>query len=145
MTPYQAVFGRPSPTLLQYMSNTTTTEAMNTILSDRQQVLTTLKSNLQRAQTRMKNQADAKRKDVSLHVGDWVFLKLQPYRQISLTGHPTTKLSKRFFGPFQISEKIGAVAYRLTLPDHAQLHDVFHVSKLKRCWGDPMVQQLPLP
>lgn len=47
LAPYQAVFGRPPPTLLQYMSNTTTTEAVNTILSDRQQVLTTLKSNLQ--------------------------------------------------------------------------------------------------
>lgn len=93
----------------------------------------------------MRNQVDAKRKDVSFHVGDWVFLKLQPYRQISLIGHPTMKISKRFFGPFQISEKIGAVAYCLTLPDHAQLHDVFHVSKLKRCWGDPTVQQLPLP
>lgn len=127
------------------MSGSSSVDAVDTLLQDRTHTLSTLKANLLRAQHRMKTQADAKRTDISFHEDDWVFLKLQPYRQRSLTGHSTHKLSKRFFGPFKILQKIGPVAYRLALPNTAQLHDVFHVSKLKRCVGDPSIQQLPLP
>ena len=42
-------------------------------------------------------------------------------------------------------EKIGAVAYRLTLLATAQLHGVFHDTKLKRCVGDPSTQAIQLP
>lgn len=145
MSPYEAVYGRSPPTLLDYVGTDTTVDAVHSLLSDRSHALATLKENLRRAQNRMKSQADAKRTDASFKVGDWVFLKLQPNRQRSLTQQPSHKLSKRFFGPFQILEKIGTVAYRLELPEMAQLHDVFHISKLKLCRGDPSIQQLPLP
>lgn len=91
----------------------------------------------------MKNITDAKCTDISFQISDWVFLKLQPYRHWSLTGQSTHKLSRRFFSPFEILEKTGKVAYRLALPATAQLHDVFHVSKLKHCHVDPSIQQLP--
>lgn len=93
----------------------------------------------------MKNQADAKRRDVEFQPSGWVFLKLQLFWQTSLHGQHTHKLSKRLFRSFQITELIGSVAYRLVLPAPAQIHDVFHISKLKKCIGDPTVQHLPLP
>lgn len=94
----------------------------------------------------MRNQANTGRTDVSFQVGDWVFLKLQPFWQVSIPSHQKThKLSHRFYGPFQIAAKIGAVAYRLHLPPDAKLHNVFHVSKLKLFVGDPSGLSVPLP
>ena len=48
------------------------------------------------------------------------------------------KLNPRYVGPFEILEKIGPVAYRLALtPELANVHDVFHVSMLRRYIADP--------
>ena len=48
------------------------------------------------------------------------------------------KLSSRFIGPFQILERVGTVAYQLTLlPSMSDIHEVFHVSMLRRYTPDP--------
>lgn len=48
------------------------------------------------------------------------------------------KLTPRFIGPYQISERVGTVAYRVCLPPHlSNLHDVFHVSQLRKYVADP--------
>ncbi|GKE12122.1 hypothetical protein Tco_1415673 [Tanacetum coccineum] len=51
------------------------------------------------------------------------------------------KLASRFVGPFEITERIGPVAYRLRLPQELNgVHDTFHVSNLKKCLADPILQ-----
>ena len=70
MIPYEAVIGRAPPILLDYMTGTTSIAAVDDFLSDRSVILRTLKENLQKAQVRMKNQADAKCTDVSFAVGN---------------------------------------------------------------------------
>ena len=94
----------------------------------------------------MADHANKRRTEKTFQPGEWVYLQLQPYRQTSLRPHrDTTKLSRRFYGPFQILAKIGQVAYKLALPESAKIHNVVHVSNLKQCHGDPTYQLKPLP
>ena len=76
----------------------------------------------------MKSQVDQHRSERAFNIGDMVFLKLQPYRQVSIRGGKSPKLAPKFYGPFPMVDTIGKVAYKLTLPEKAQIHDVFHVS-----------------
>ena len=49
------------------------------------------------------------------------------------------KLAPRYIGPFPIVSRSGPVAYKLKLPPNlSQVHDVFHVSQLRRCFKDPI-------
>jgi ribosomal protein L21E len=108
-------------------------------LSGRALMQDLIRQHLFRAQERMKRQADKGRSEREFSVGDKVFLKLQPYVQSSLMRRANNKLSFRFFGPFQIIEKLGSVAYKLELPSSSSIHPVFHVSQLKLSPGNQQV------
>ncbi|KAJ8752156.1 hypothetical protein K2173_003764 [Erythroxylum novogranatense] len=144
-TPFELVYGRPPPSLLSYVPGTTKVQSVDDYLRQRAEVLKELKLNLRLAQEKMKLHADKKRREVEFNVGDYVYLKLQPYRQTSVAFRKSLKLSARFYGPFEILEKIGKVAYRLRLPEGAQIHDVFHISLLKRHLGEQPTTTQGLP
>ena len=77
-----------------------------------------------------------KRRDIEYEVGDKVFLKVSPWRKILRFGKKG-KLSPRFIGSYDVLERVGLVAYRLALlPKLAKLHNVFHVSMLRRYRSD---------
>jgi hypothetical protein len=89
------------------------------------------------AQSRQKSYADNRRRELEFSVGDHVFLKVSPWKGIMRFGKKG-KLSPRYIGPFEIVERVGAVAYRLGLPpDLSHVHDVFHVSLLRKYLADP--------
>jgi hypothetical protein len=108
---------------------------MDQWLQDRKLCTKVIKQHLHRATTRMKQQVDKGQSERGFVVGDWVFLKLQPYIQSSLAPRADQKLAFKFFGPFQILQKIGPVAYKLSLLDSSAIHSVFHMSQLKKAVG----------
>ncbi|XP_076898581.1 uncharacterized protein LOC143552189 [Bidens hawaiensis] len=113
-------------------------------MRDREAAARLLKQSLLKAQNRMKQQADKRRSERNFEPGQWVYLKLQPYMQNSLRVHKHSKLTPKYFGPFLIVEKVGAVAYKLNLLEEAHIHLVFHVSLLKDAGGPPD-KIVPLP
>lgn len=92
----------------------------------------------------MKTNADQKRKDLHFELGEFVYLKLQPYRLRSLARRINEKLSPKFYEPYKILKKIEAVAYRIELLPIARIHNVFHISQLKKVTFSPSnIQPLP--
>lgn len=145
ISPFEALFGYVPPQMGLGSAPRSQVAAVDTILRDRQAVLQQLKTNLAIAQNRMKQQADANRSERHFSVGDWVYLKLQPYRQITMSGLRNQKLSPKFYGPYEILRKIGACAYHLNLPAGSAIHPVFHVSQLKKRIGDTQATSPNLP
>ncbi|KAA0048478.1 pol protein [Cucumis melo var. makuwa] len=96
-----------------------------------------IRSRMHTAQSRQKSYTDVRLKDLEFEVGDKVFLKVAPMRGV-LRFERRGKLSPRFVGPFEILERIDPVAYRLALPPSlSTVHDVFHVSMLRKYVPDP--------
>nr|GEU70407.1 hypothetical protein [Tanacetum cinerariifolium] len=100
---------------------------------------------LERAQSRMKAIADLHRTKRCFEVGQWVWLKLQPHRQITVRRDKYNKLMPKYYEPFQVLAKVGHVAYKLRLPSSVKIHLVFHVSQLKLFKGDPSIVQPVMP
>jgi transposase InsO family protein len=135
LTPFEAVYGYPPPRLLPYEPGTTSVQAVEDTLKTREFILSLIRENLQDAQARMKLFADRLRTFREFDIGDWVYLRLRPYRQMLVSVRRNLKLSPRYYGPFLIVQKIGTVAYRLDLPPTSQIYPVFHVSLLKKQLG----------
>ena len=93
----------------------------------------------------MKRYADSNRTERKFDKGDWVYLKLQPYRQLTLAGVRNQKLGPKYYGPFEILQRVGTVAYRLNLPPKSTIHPVFHVSQLKSHVGNGQAVSPSIP
>ncbi|KAL4346362.1 hypothetical protein GQ457_17G000110 [Hibiscus cannabinus] len=92
---------------------------------------------LKTASDRQKSYVDLKRREIEYVVGDRVFLKVSPWKKVMRFGRKG-KLSPRYIGPYEIVERVGSVAYRLLLPPELErIHDVFHVSMLRKYRSDP--------
>ncbi|XP_077224218.1 uncharacterized protein LOC143857666 [Tasmannia lanceolata] len=94
----------------------------------------------------MKLQTDKHCTDRQFNIGDFVYLRLQPYTQAFEAMRSATKLAPRYYGRFKALQRIGPVAYKLNLPAYAKIHPVFHVSCIKQKLGENVTptQQLPL-
>ncbi|GKB54116.1 putative reverse transcriptase domain-containing protein [Tanacetum coccineum] len=102
-----------------------------------------IKQRIQTARDRQKSYADLKRKLMEFQVGDKVMLKVSPWKGVVRFGKQG-KLNPRYVGPFKVLKKVGAIAYKLELPQElSRVHNTFHVSNLKKCYSDdPLVVPL---
>jgi len=107
------VYGHSPGLHIPYLAGDSRVEAVDRSLRAKEECIQMLKYHLERTQKRMKQQADKRRTDRTFEVGDLVYVKLQPYKQQTVAARTSQKLAAKFFGPFPILAKIGAVAYRL--------------------------------
>ncbi|GJV85059.1 hypothetical protein Tco_1524957 [Tanacetum coccineum] len=99
-----------------------------------------IKDILKTVRDRQKSYADKRMKPLEFSVSDYFLLKVSPWKGVVCFGKKG-KLAPKFVGPFEITKKVGPVAYRLDLPEELiGVHDTFHVSNLKKCLADPTLQ-----
>ena len=96
-----------------------------------------IRERLKVAQDRQKSYANTRPKDLEFEMDDLVFLKVAPWKGV-IRFQKRGKLNPRYIGPFRILKRIGPVAYRLELPPElSRIHNVFHVSMLKKYVPNP--------
>lgn len=113
MTPFRALYGRDPPNILDYVHQSASDTNLDLALSQQQQIINELKTNLKKSRITMEKQANVKRRHITFMAGDWVLMKLQPYRQTSVGRRESQKLSPRWF---RIVKHMGSVTYLLDLP-----------------------------
>jgi hypothetical protein len=142
MSPFQALYGRSCRTSLQWDQPGEKQVFGPDILLEAEENIKMVRENLKIAQSRQRSYANTRRRELSFEVGDFVYLKVLPIRGVRRFG-VKGKLAPRYVGPYQILAKRGEVAYQLSLPEGLSVvHDVFHVSQLKKCLRVPEEQLL---
>ncbi|KAK4408019.1 Transposon Tf2-11 polyprotein [Sesamum angolense] len=141
MAPYEALYGRKCRSPICWDIEGLRQLEGPELVQQTIDKIQTVKKCLKTAQDRQKSYADKHRREMEYEVGEKVgekvFLKVSPWRGILRFGKQG-KLSPRYIGPYEILERVGPLAYRLSLPaELSQIHDVFHVSMLRQYRSDP--------
>jgi hypothetical protein len=144
-SPFEVLYGHPPKHFGLHQNSAILVTDLEQWMQEREVISKLIQQHLLRAQSRMKKYADTHRSERVFTVGDRVYLKLQPYVQSSVTRRGNQKLAFRYFGSYTIIQRIGATAYKLYLPDSAQIHPVFHVSQLKAAISRNQVVAASLP
>jgi hypothetical protein len=140
MAPFEMLYGCRCRTSLFWNETRERKVFGPDILQEAEKQVHMVRENLRITQLRQKSYADHRRRELSFEVGDFVYLKVSPMRGLCCF-KVRGKLAPRFIRPFKILETRGEVAYQLELPPQlSDVHDVFHVSQLKKCLRVPEEQ-----
>jgi hypothetical protein len=133
MAPFKALYGRRCRTPLSWSQTGERKIFGPDLVTEAEEKVKTIQNNLKAAQSRQKSYADIRRSPLQFQIGDFVYLRVSPTRGTQRFG-VKGKLAPRYIRPFEILEICGLVAYRLQLrPQLAAIHDIFHVSQLRKC------------
>jgi hypothetical protein len=133
MAPFEALYGRRCRTPLNWCQPEEREVFRPDLVTEAERKVKLIRKNLEAAQVRQKSYHDKRRKPLQFEVGDFVYLKVSPTKGVQRFGIKG-KLAPYYIGPYVIIEACGTVAYKLKLPPKMSvIHNVFHVSQLKKC------------
>ncbi|KAK9049822.1 hypothetical protein SSX86_031209 [Deinandra increscens subsp. villosa] len=136
MAPFEALYGRKCRTLVCWSEVGEGQLTGPELIMETTEKVREIRKRLKTAQDRQKSYADRRRRPLEFKEGDMVMLKISPWKGIIRFGK-RGKLSPRYIGPFKVISRVGEVAYQLELPEELSgVHDVFHVSNLRKCMVD---------
>ncbi|KAH9658749.1 Endonuclease [Citrus sinensis] len=137
MAPYEALYGRKCRTPVCWDEVGERKLYGPELVQNTSEKIQLIRERLKAAQNRQKSYADKRRRELEFEVGDKVFIRISPWKGVLRFGK-RGKLSPRYIGPYEIVERIGPLAYRLALtPELSRIHNVFHVSMLRKYVYDP--------
>jgi hypothetical protein len=140
MAPFEALYGRRCRTPLNWSQAGERTLFGPKLVQEDEEKVSVIRENLRAAQMRQKSYHDKTKASREFEVGNYVYLKVSPTKGVQRFG-VKGKLAPCYIGPYEVTEKFGTVAYRIRLPDQlSTVHDVFHVSQLKKCEQVPETQ-----
>ncbi|GJV39195.1 putative reverse transcriptase domain-containing protein [Tanacetum coccineum] len=138
--PFEALYGRKCRSSILWAEVGESQLIGPELVQETTEKISQIKDKLKAARDRQKSYADKKRKPLEFSIGDYVLLKVSPWKGV-VRFEKKGKLAPRFVRPFEIIKKVGPVAYRLDLPEELNgVHDTFHVSNLKKCLADPTLK-----
>nr|KYP53939.1 Retrotransposable element Tf2 [Cajanus cajan] len=137
MTPFEALYGRKSRTPLCWYQEGESVVVGPKLVLQTTEMVGQIQERLRATQIRQKSYVDRRRRPLEFEEGEHVFLRVTPITGVGRAVR-AKKLTPRFIGPYQILHRVGPVAYQLALPPVlSNLHDVFHVSQLRKYIKDP--------
>jgi hypothetical protein len=138
MAPFEVLYGRRCRTPLNWIEPGEKVIFRPDIVEEAESIVHRIQENLKAAKSRQETYANKRRRPLEFEVGNHVDLRVSPMKSVKRFG-VKGKLAPHYIGPFLILEKCGTVAYKLDLPPSlAGVHDIFHVSQLKKCLKAPM-------
>ncbi|XP_073021598.1 uncharacterized protein [Primulina eburnea] len=138
MAPYEALYGRKCGSPLYWDEVGEKAVVGPELVQMTMDKVKIVRENLKTAQHRQKSWSDLKRRLVEFNVGKKAYVKVSHMREV-FRFRKAGKLNPRYVGSFEILEKVGTLACRLALPPSMSIiHNVFHVSQLRRYNPDPI-------
>ncbi|XP_027368371.1 uncharacterized protein LOC113874343 [Abrus precatorius] len=137
MVPFEALYGRRCRTPLCWYETGENLILGPEVVQQTTEKVKMIQEKMRTAQSRQKSYYDRRRKPLEFQTGDHVFLRVIPITGVGRV-MKSRKLTPKFIGPYQILKKIGLVAYQIALPPFlSNLHNVFHVSQLRKYVPNP--------
>jgi hypothetical protein len=138
MSSFEALYGRPCLTPLSWSKSGERFIFGPDIVTEAEEKVKQIQANILATQSRQKSYTDKRSSPMEFEVGDYVYLRVSPMKDVrhfSIKG----KLAPRYIGLYSIINKYGLTPYQVELPVKLSgIHNVFHVSQLKRCLKPPI-------